>query len=87
MRSHPVFHCYPPSEYAQRTPLVCIFICLIYVDRPFACYCFLCFYHHLTQFWQYALVMSISLSHTDHSHQVYQPLASQLIGRPLFDTW
>ncbi|CAH8452361.1 unnamed protein product [Schistosoma bovis] len=41
----------------------------------------------LIRFWQYALVMSISFSHTDHSHQVYQPLASQLIGRPLFDTW
>ncbi|XP_018648670.1 hypothetical protein Smp_154620 [Schistosoma mansoni] len=41
----------------------------------------------LIRFWQYALVMSISLGHTDHSHQVHQPLASQLIGRPLFDTW
>ncbi|KAH8851487.1 WD repeat-containing protein 59 [Schistosoma japonicum] len=41
----------------------------------------------LIRFWQYAVVLSISLSHTENSHQVYQPLASQLIGRPLFDIW
>ncbi|KAH8851488.1 WD repeat-containing protein 59 [Schistosoma japonicum] len=37
----------------------------------------------LIRFWQYAVVLSISLSHTENSHQVYQPLASQLIGRPI----
>ncbi|CAH8450575.1 unnamed protein product [Schistosoma turkestanicum] len=41
----------------------------------------------LIRFWQYALVLSISYGNTDYSHQAYQPLASQLIGRPLFDTW
>nr|CAH8822379.1 unnamed protein product [Trichobilharzia regenti] len=41
----------------------------------------------LIRFWQYALVLSVSFDRSNNIYQTCQPLASQLIGRPLFNTW
>ncbi|CAH8458433.1 unnamed protein product [Heterobilharzia americana] len=41
----------------------------------------------LIRFWQYALVLSVSFGQLNNFYQTDKPLASQLIGRPLFDTW